>query len=92
MGRWCGWVAHGGRQVIGGAKIVGREMNGMSPWKSVQRFHQANPPLRPCKSFIGFIASWVADRGLLKERTTKKIADCQLPIADWLVAHVVSYQ
>ena len=56
MGKWCGWVVHGGRQVIGGAKIVGREMNGMSPWKSVQRV-RPSPPLRPCKSFIEFIAN-----------------------------------
>ena len=38
MEKLCVWLVHGGRQVIGGAKIVGREMNGMSPLKSVQRF------------------------------------------------------
>ena len=86
--KWCSSLGPGAKRVIGGERIVGPGMNGMSQLLNQVRrrgYKRKSPP-----PSIAFTVNSAAALGLLKGAMTegKGIADWRLPTADWFLSHL----
>jgi len=95
MEKLCASLVHGERRVIGGARIAGRETNGMWRLKAQSSNLKsqildlkmsdlrrvADPLNRPCKFSIASIASCAAACGLLKEFMTERRSSGQWTVS-----------
>src|SRR6185503_15585913 len=72
--KWCSSLGPGAKRVIGGARIVGPGMNGMS--QLLNQVRRQGDKRKSSLSSIAFTVNFAAAFGLLKEAMTEGIGDC----------------